>query len=112
DVDFIAAGNVDDDPYAEIFVLSEKEGVVGRVDAGPDGLPFPSPLNIPDGNTPVAMNLVQLEGGWRVAVVAKSGRDYVLYLIDMKGERESIPLGSQSRSPDTILALDADQDGK
>lgn len=112
DLNFIAAGNVDEDPYAEIFVMSEKEGVVGRSDAGPDGIPFPSPLNIPDGNTPVAMNLVRLEHGPHVAVVAKSGRDYVLYLIDMKGERETIALGTQSRSPDTILALDADQDGK
>jgi hypothetical protein len=112
DLIFIAAGNVDDDPTAEIFVLSEKEGVVGRCDAGSEGIPFPSPLNIPDGNTPVAMNLVQLEHGPHVAVVAKSGRDYVLYLIDMQGEREAIQLGTQSRSPDTILALDADQDGK
>lgn len=112
DINFIAAANVDDDKFAEIFVLSEKEGVVGRCDAGPEGVPFPSPLNIPDGNTPVAMNLVQLEHGPHVAVVAKSGRDYVLYLIDMKGERETISLGSQSRNPDTILALDADQDGK
>lgn len=112
DITFIAAGNVDADSQTEIFVLSEKEGVVGRCDAGSDGIPFPTPLNIPDGNTPVAMNLVQLENGPHVAVVAKSGRDYVLYLIDMKGEHDAIPLGSQSRSPDTILALDADQDGK
>jgi hypothetical protein len=109
---FIAAGNVDDDPYAEIFVLSEKEGVVGRCDVSEDGIPFPTPLNIPDGNTPVAMNLVQLEHGPHVAVVAKSGRDYVLYLIEMNGERDTISLGSQSRSPDAIIALDADQDGK
>lgn len=112
DITFIAASNVDDDPNAEIFVLSEKEGVVGRCDAGASGIPFPSPLSIPDGNTPVAMNLVQLEHGPHVAVVAKSGRDYVLYLIDMQGEREAISLGTQSRNPDTILALDADQDGR
>ena len=112
DITFIAAGNVDDDPFAEVFVLSEKEGVVGRCDVGAEGIPFPSPLNIPDGNTPVAMNLVQLEKGPHVAVVAKSGRDYVLYLINMSGERETIQLGTQSRNPDTILAIDADQDGK
>ncbi len=111
DLLFVAAGNVDDDPFAEIFVMSEKEGVVGRSDAGPDGVPFPQPLSIPDGNTPVAMNLVQLEHGPHVAVVAKSGRDYMLYLIDMQGARDEISLGTQSRSPDTILALDADQDG-
>jgi hypothetical protein len=111
DLAFIAAGNVDDDAYAEIFVLSEKEGVVGRCDVSEDGIPFPSPLSIPDGATPVAMNLVQLEKGPHVAVVAKSGRDYVLYLIDMQGQREAIQLGQQSRQPDAILALDADQDG-
>jgi len=112
DIDFIAAGNVDDDKYAELFVLSEKEGVIGRSDIGPEGIGFPKPLSIPDGNTPVAFNLVQLENGPQVAVVAKSGRDYVLYLIDMQGQRKAIPLGTQSRSPETIMALDADQDGK
>lgn len=112
DLDSIASGRLPGNTYATIFVLSQKEGVVGRCDAGPDGIGFPKPLNIPDGNTPVAMNLVQLEQGQRVAVVAKSGRDYVLYLIDMNGQRETISLGTASRSPDTIVALDADQDGK
>jgi hypothetical protein len=112
DIDFIAAGRIGDSQYATVFVLSQKEGVVGRCDAGPDGIGFPKPLNIPDGNTPVAMNLVQLEDGPHVAVVAKSGRDYVLYLIAMNGEKHAISLGSASRSPDTIVALDADQDSK
>lgn len=112
DLDFVAAGNVDDDQHAEIFVMSEKEGVVGRCDAGPEGIPFPTPLSIPDGNTPVALNLVELEHGPHVAVVAKSGRDYVMYVIDMFGERHTIQLGTQSRAPETILALDADQDGR
>jgi hypothetical protein len=112
DIGFLAAGNVDADPHAEIFVLSEKEGVVGRCDVTADGIPFPKPLNIPDGNTPVAMNLVELEGGPQLAVVAKSGKEYVMYLINMNGERQTISLGSQSRSPDTIIGLDANQDGK
>jgi hypothetical protein len=115
DIGFLAAGNVDGDPAAELFVLSEKEGVVGRCDSGTGGtIPFPEPLSIPDGNTPVAMNLVELEHGPHVAVVAKtkSGRDYDIYLIDMQGDRKTISLGSQSRSPDTILGLDADQDGR
>jgi hypothetical protein len=111
DLDFISAANVDQDPSAELFVLSEKEGVVGASDVNAEGVGFPKPLSIPDGNTPVALNLVQLEHGPHVAVVAKSGRDYVLYLIDMKGERHNIALGSQSRSPETILGIDADQDG-
>jgi hypothetical protein len=112
DIDYIAAGNVDDDPQAEIFVLSEKEGVVGRCDAGPEGIGFPKPVNVPDGYTPVALNLVRLESGPHLAVVAKSGRDYSLYVIDMAGKRQSLSLGQLSRAPETILALDADQDGR
>ena len=37
---------MDDDPYAELFVLSEKEGVVGRCDVTPTGIPYPVPLSI------------------------------------------------------------------
>ncbi|MHC4946671.1 MAG: FG-GAP repeat domain-containing protein [Planctomycetota bacterium] len=112
DLDYLAAGNVDDDPYAELFVLSEKEGVAGRADAGPRGIPFPRPLPVSEGHTPVALNLVELDDGPHVAVVAKSGRAYVIDLIDMEGGRETIELGSLSRSPETIIALDADQDGR
>ncbi len=113
DVDYCVAGNVDDDPYAEIFVLSEEEGVVGRSDFGPDGeIPFPRPLTLSDGYTPVAMNLVDLDVGPRVAVIAKSGRKHVIDLIAPDGHRDTIDLGTLSRAPETILALDADQDGR
>ena len=60
ELDYLVAGNVDEDPYAEFFVLSEKEGVVGRIDPSPTGVPYPVPLSIPDGHTPVALNLVEL----------------------------------------------------
>ena len=83
DVTYLVADDVDEDPYAELFVLSEKEGVVGRVDATPDGLPFPVPIPLSDGYTPVALALVRLENGPRLAVIAKSGRQYVVDLIDM-----------------------------
>lgn len=112
EMEYLVAGNVDDDPYAELFVLSEKEGVVGRCDVGPEGVPYPVPLSIPEGNQPVAMNLVELEDGPRLAVVAKDGRDYSIALLDLAGGAETVPLGAQSRSPETILALDADQDGR
>ncbi|MHC4414525.1 MAG: FG-GAP repeat domain-containing protein [Planctomycetota bacterium] len=112
ELEYLVAGDVDEDPYAELFVLSEKEGVVGRCDVTPTGVPYPVPLGIPDGRTPVALNLVELADGPRVAVVAKQGRDYSIALIDMEGGRETIELGSLSRSPETILALDADQDGR
>ena len=112
DLKQIAAGDVDGDPFAELFVLSQEEGVVGRSDFGPDGVPFPKPLPISDGHTPVAFNLVSLEGKPTVAVVTKSGRDYVLELIDMDGQRETIELASVTRSPETIIAIDADQNGR
>jgi hypothetical protein len=112
DLTYLVADNVDDDPYAELFVLSEEEGVVGRSDATASGIPFPRPLKISAGYTPTALNLVRLEDGPRVAVVAKDGRDYIIDLIQMNGETETIELGSLSRSPETIVGTDADQDGR
>jgi hypothetical protein len=111
DVTYLVADDVDEDPYAELFVLSEKEGVVGRVDATPDGLPFPVPIPLSDGYTPVALALVRLENGPRLAVIAKSGRQYVVDLIDMENQRQTVELGALSRAPETIVDLDADQDG-
>lgn len=109
---YLVAGNVDEDRFAELFVLSEKEGVVGRCEVADDGVPFPLPLNISPGHTPTALNLIRLEDGPRVAAVAKESRDYVIDLIDMAGRIQTIGLGQRSRSPETILALDADQDGR
>lgn len=112
DMDALAAGNVDDDPFAELFVLSEKEGVVGRCDVDENGVPFPVPLTISEGFTPVTLNLVTFDGTPQLAVVVRSGRQYAIDLLDLKGERTTVDLGSLSRSPDTVLALDADQDGR
>ncbi len=112
ETEYLVAGNVDDDPYAELFMLSEKEGVVGRCDVTPTGIPYPVPLSIPDGHTPVALNLVRLTNGPRLAVIAKDGRSYTIALLDMSGGTETIDLGTLSRSPETIVALDADQDGR
>ena len=113
DVKSVVAGNVDDDPQAEIFVLSEKEGVVGRSDVTADGkIPFPRPLNLSDGHTPLALSLVELNDGMSVAVIGKSTRDYMIDLIDMDGQRRSFELGKLTKSPEAILAIDADQDGK
>jgi hypothetical protein len=112
DLDFVVVGNVDLDAAAEVFVLSEKEGVVGRSDVDGKTIPFPSPMNVSEGFTPVSMELVTLESGPNLAVVAKDGRDYVLDLLDMEGGRHTIELGALSRAPETILDLDADQDGR
>lgn len=113
----IAAGNVDSDPYAEVFVLSEKEGVVGRIDANADGLTYPTAIPIAPGHSPVAINLVSLDGTPHLAIIAKDGRSYALDLVNLNATDPAsatthIDLGSQSRSPETILALDADRDGR
>ncbi|NNF43990.1 MAG: VCBS repeat-containing protein [Phycisphaerales bacterium] len=109
----VAAANLDTDPSAEILVLSAEEGVVGRCEVGDGGrVRFPLPLQLSPRHTPTAMNLVELEGGPRVAVVAKDGRAYALALVDMTGGVEMIELGRLSRSPETTVALDADQDGR
>lgn len=113
EVGALAAGNVDDDPQAELFVLSEKESVVGRCELGADGsITYPAPVPLPEGQTPVAMNLVRLNGQPRLAVVLKEGRTYSVALISMDGATDRIGLGSASKSPDSIVALDADQDGR
>ncbi len=112
EVTYLAAGNVDDDPHAELFVLSEKEGVVGRCDATDAGIPYPVPLALPEATTPVAMNLVELAEGPRLAVVVKDVRDYSMALLDLSGGMKSIGLGTLSRSPETIVPLDADHDGR
>jgi hypothetical protein len=115
EMDILVASNVDDDPFAEIFVLSEKASFVGRCDVGPEGVPYPQPLALPEGKTPVAMNLVKLEHGPHLAVVSKDGRSYQIDLMPLSGSDTTphkIDLGSQSRAPETILAVDADQNGK
>jgi hypothetical protein len=110
---FLASGQVEPGQPAEVFALSEKEGVVGRMRWSGTGLDYPQPVPISPGHTPVAVNFVQLEHGPHLAVVAKDGRNFVIDLVDLRQNRtQKIDLGSQSRSPETILALDADQDGR
>lgn len=112
DLTYVAAGVVEDGKPAEVFVLSEKEGVVGRMRWTGEGLAYPQPVPITPGHTPVAVNFVQLENGPHLAVIAKDGRSYVIDLVDLRrNETQKVDLGSQSRSPETILAIDADQDG-
>jgi len=111
EVGYISASDTDGDQQAEVFVLSEDEGVVGRSTIEGNALAFPRPMSITEGYTPVSMNLVQLEGGPRLAVIAADKREYVVDLIGMDGSSDSIELGSMSRAPDTIMPVDADQDG-
>jgi hypothetical protein len=112
EIDHLVAGNVDDDPSAEIFVLSGEEGVVGRSDLVDGRLTFPEPLQISTGSTPTALALVDLGDGPRVVVVTKEGRRHQVEILDLDGGSEIVDLGSLSRGPDTVIALDANQDGR
>ncbi len=104
---------------AAVFALSEKEGVVGRAKASPDGaISFPQAVQLGSGRVPVAINLVDLNGERHLAVVAKdaNGKSYSVELVPVDGEdtparRVTVSLGSQSRSPNAVAAVDADQDG-
>lgn len=113
EIDSIAAGRISDDPRAEVFVLSEKEGVVGRSRWENGALAFPTAMPLSAGAVPTVLSLVQLENGPRVAVVTKDGRNHQIELLPLSGgESEIVKLGSLVKGPDAILDVDADQDGR
>ena len=114
ELDAIAAGDVDGKPGDEVFVLSEKEGVVGRSSWQNGALSFPVAMPLTPGSVPAVLSLVRLESGPRVAVVTKDGRNYQMELLPVDGAAtaEVVKLGSLVKGPDAILDLDADQDGK
>ncbi|MEI6474448.1 MAG: VCBS repeat-containing protein [Planctomycetota bacterium] len=115
DLDSIAVAPTKDG--AIVFSLSEKEGVVGRSETGKDGtIGFPLAVQLGAGRTPVAINLVDLGGERNLAVVAKDGKNFVIELVPVDiqvdaTKRVTINLGAQSRSPNAVSAVDADQDG-
>lgn len=102
---------------AIIFTLSEKEGVVGRSTSSKDGaITFPQAVQLGAGRSPVAINLVDLNGERNLAVVAKDKKDIVVELVPIDRaedveKRTTINLGVQSRNPTAVAAVDADQDG-
>ncbi|MCH2160505.1 MAG: VCBS repeat-containing protein, partial [Phycisphaerales bacterium] len=110
----IEAGDVDGDGVSEIFILSEEEGVVGRSQWANDSISFPTAMEISPGHIPVVIHLAELENGPALAVIAKDQRKHVVDIIPLgeDAERQTIDLGSLSRSPNAMLALDADQDGR
>ncbi|MEY3142246.1 MAG: hypothetical protein RLY21_739 [Planctomycetota bacterium] len=117
ELDAVVAGNVDGQPGDEVFVLSEKEGVVGRASWKDGALAFPVAMPVSPGAVPSVLSLVRLESGPRVAVVTKDGRNYQMELLPLDGSGEAakpeiVKLGSLVKGPDAILDLDADQDGK
>jgi len=109
DVNSIATGDINGDSSEELFVLSEEEGVVGRSVLGKLDLDFPQPVPFSQGNTPVSLSTVTLNGEEKVAVISKEKRNYTIDLID-DSIFASIELGSLSRAPDQIIGFDADQD--
>ena len=118
ELDAIVAGNVDGKPGDEVFVLSEKEGVVGRSQWVDGALSFPVAMQISQGSVPTVLSLVNLESGPRVAVVTKDGRNFQMELLAVNGgspdapANEVVKLGALVKGPDAMLDLDADQDGK
>jgi len=118
DLDSVAALPAADGRPAQVFLLSEKEGVLGRCEAGKEGIGFPKPVPLPAGATPVTMNLLAFDGTPTLAVVTKDGRNYALTLIpatgeaamDMKNHR-TVSLGSLSKSPESVLGVDVDHEG-
>ena len=114
ELDAIAAGDVDGKPGDEVFVLSEKEGVVGRSRWENGALGFPTAMPLSPGAVPAVLSLVRLENGPRVAVVTKDGRNYQVELLPLEdgGSPEIVKLGALVKGPDAVLDLDADQDGK
>ncbi|MEC8320334.1 MAG: VCBS repeat-containing protein [Planctomycetota bacterium] len=114
--DAIEAADVDGDGNAEVFVLSAEEGVVGmaRVEDGRVG--FPEPMALPSGHEPQGMRLVETAQGPVLAVVSKVDRGFAVDLLPVTGaepgtETRSIDLGRATRGPDSMLDIDADQDG-
>ena len=118
DLDAVAALGARDGKPAQVFLLSEKEGVLGRCEAGTDGIGFPKPIPLPSGATPTCMALVDFNGAATLAVVAKDGRNYTLTLIPATGDEamdpknhRTVTLGSPSKSPESILGVDVDHEG-
>jgi len=108
----VALGDVDGDSVSELFVMSEEESVVGRSNYKTDGAQagFSFPIPMPTEHELVALELVSLDEP-TAAVISKDKRKHVLRLLKMDASFQDVSLGSLTRSPDTILSCDADQDG-
>ncbi len=112
----IDAGPTNGATGTEVFVLSEKEGVVGRSHWEDGALTFPTAMPLSAGSTPLVIALVRLESGPRLAVVTKDGKNYQLELLPVDGSSEAksdvVKLGALVKPPESVMACDADQDGK
>ena len=107
----LVSGDLTGDGQPEVFMLSETEGVVGRSTMTNGRLSFPESIGISAGSEPVALDMVQLSDGPRLAIITKDGRKYSVELVDSKGENQRIELGSMSRAPQSVLSVDVNQNG-
>ena len=108
----LVSGDLTGDGRPEVFMLSETEGVVGRSTMVDGRLSFPESIAITPGDEPVALDMVELTDGPRLAIITKNGRKYAVELIDAAGTNQRIELGSMSRAPEKILGVDANQNGR
>ncbi|MAJ46374.1 MAG: hypothetical protein CBC35_03550 [Planctomycetes bacterium TMED75] len=108
----LVSGDLTGDGRPEVFMLSETEGVVGRSTMVDGRLSFPESIAITAGDEPVALDMVELNDGPRLAIITKNGRKYAVELIDGAGTNQRIELGSMSRAPEKILGVDANQNGQ
>ena len=118
DMDAVASLPAAPDRPAQVFLLSEKEGVLGRCTVESGRIGFPKPVPLPAGASPVTMALVDFNGVPTLSVVTKDGRNYTLTLIPATGDQgmdprnhRSVSLGALSKSPETILGADVDHEG-
>ncbi|MEZ6211785.1 MAG: VCBS repeat-containing protein [Phycisphaerales bacterium] len=111
----IAAGQWDNDPELELFVLSEDEKTAGvaQYDTNRHRYDFPQPISLAtQGASPVAMAFVNLSDGPAVALVVRDKRDHTLEIHrPNNAEVTSIELEGVNRPPANAISGDFDHDG-
>lgn len=120
----VRVGDVDGDKRAEVFVLSAKEKTIGLSRMQEGRLTFPQ--GIPFGKEPKAIELADLNGDGRkeLIVAGKEGTGnsskYALqaFSLDETGQWQTYRFGGSqeqialSNTPERLVALDANHDGK
>jgi len=110
----VAAGQWDDDPPLEVFVLSEEEKAVGISDFDPatGRLGFPQPVEtVTPGASPVAMSFCSWNGAPAVAIVMRDKRDHTMEIHRADGTVITTNMAEVNRPPQSMLAGDFDRDG-
>jgi hypothetical protein len=110
----VAAGQWDNDPPLEVFVLSEEEKAVGisEFDPATGRLGFPQPFETSTaGASPVAMGFCSWNGEPAVAIVMRDKRDHTMEIHRADGTVITAPMADVNRPPQSLLAGDFDRDG-